>query len=155
MSTGLCTFCVHPLACHSVGCTHPGCSCACVYLRTQPIAPLIVEMPEGRACLGYSGSEPINNAWADYDASLNVYERLALLERAIEQLVQGEIRRELAGLQALVEVLRGQAANYQDRLERLERPVDSRDAIVWEIGHAAALRGDAMHTNPFRKNPPQ
>jgi dTDP-4-amino-4,6-dideoxygalactose transaminase len=37
------------------------------------------------------------------------------------------------------------------RLERLERPVDSRDAIAWEIGHAAGARGDALHTNPFRK----
>ncbi len=38
-----------------------------------------------------------------------------------------------------------------ERLERLERPVDSRDAIAWEIGHAAALRGDGLETNPFRR----
>lgn len=37
------------------------------------------------------------------------------------------------------------------RLERLERPVDSRDAIAWEIGHAAALRGDSVELNPFRR----
>ena len=40
---------------------------------------------------------------------------------------------------------------HVERLERLERPVDSRDAIAWELGHAAALRGDAFESNPFRK----
>jgi hypothetical protein len=38
-----------------------------------------------------------------------------------------------------------------ERIRRLERPVDDRDAIAWEIGHAAALRGDDAHSNPFRK----
>lgn len=42
-------------------------------------------------------------------------------------------------------------ADLVARIERLERPVDSRDAIVWEIGRAAGARGDAVHTNPFRK----
>lgn len=37
------------------------------------------------------------------------------------------------------------------RLERLERPVDERDAIAWEIGHAAGARGDSAESNPFRK----
>lgn len=37
------------------------------------------------------------------------------------------------------------------RVARLERPVADRDAIAWEIGHAAGKRGDAIETNPFRK----
>lgn len=42
-------------------------------------------------------------------------------------------------------------AHLIERLERLERPVDSRDAIVWELGWKAAKRGEVLAQNPFRK----
>ncbi|HXJ69871.1 MAG TPA: hypothetical protein VNM39_13255 [Verrucomicrobiae bacterium] len=37
------------------------------------------------------------------------------------------------------------------RLEHLERPIADRDAIVWEIGRSAGIRGDGEHLNPFRR----
>jgi hypothetical protein len=66
---------------------------------------------------------------------LDLESRVVLLERAIEQLMAGELPTPLRA-----------------RVARLERPVESRDAIAWEIGHAAALRGDTIDQNPFRKS---
>lgn len=37
------------------------------------------------------------------------------------------------------------------RIERLEKPIDSRDAIAWELGFRAHERGDDLSSNPFRK----
>ena len=41
-------------------------------------------------------------------------------------------------------------AELAARIERLERPVADRDAIAWEIGRSAGIRGDAESLNPFR-----
>ncbi len=57
------------------------------------------------------------------------------------------------GMQRLclrVQDLEKSAPDIEERLQRLEMPVDSRDAIVWEIGHAAGVRGEATQANPFR-----
>ncbi len=39
---------------------------------------------------------------------------------------------------------------HDRRIERLERPVADRDAIAWEIGRSAGIRGDSESLNPFR-----
>lgn len=47
--------------------------------------------------------------------------------------------------------------NTESRLLELElnvrhllRPIEDRDAIAWEIGRSAGIRGDALSLNPFR-----
>lgn len=42
-------------------------------------------------------------------------------------------------------------SELEQRLQRLERPIDSRDAIAWEIGFRARERGESFESNPFRK----
>lgn len=52
---------------------------------------------------------------------------------------------------ARVYVTPGAFDALEERVARLERPVYDRDAIAWEIGRAAGLRGDPVESNPFRK----
>lgn len=160
----LCPNCKHAIACHSaICCTMPDCECRVSFASSMPCAPAIRDAEETPPVLlrcdecgavSEPGEEPCHTHSCSR-AQLSASERIALLERAVETLVQGELRAELEEIRReLGDVRHAFGARldlHVDRLARLERPVDSRDAIVWEIGHAAALRGDALHANPFRK----
>ncbi len=57
---------------------------------------------------------------------------------------------ELGDLQRVVIELLQSEDELGARVGHLERPVADRDAIAWEIGRSAGIRGDAESLNPFR-----
>jgi hypothetical protein len=106
------------------------------------------------------GPEPAETELEIADSALRNMPRAAVRERGARELMRRleaceRVAHDPDHVGGRLDRLVGELAKLGEsnaaRLVHLERPIADRDAIAWEIGRSAGIRGDAPHLNPFRR----